>query len=222
MAIVRLENISRIYHEGERDQVQALRDISIELEAGSMCAITGPSGSGKSTLLHILAGLDRPTSGNYYYQNQLMNRLKDREICRLRNTEIAVIMQDYGLLSYDTVLGNVMLPAVIGKRDSRETLAAAKDILNQLGIGELSEKKVSELSGGERQRVAVARSLLMNAKLILADEPTGALDTVSTDKLMDLFESVNQQGITIVIVTHDPQVAKRCPQQFRLVDGRIV
>ena len=222
MAIVRLENISRIYHEGERDQVQALRDISIELEAGSMCAITGPSGSGKSTLLHILAGLDRPTSGNYYYQNQLMNRLKDREICRLRNTEIAVIMQDYGLLSYDTVLGNVMLPAVIGKRDSRETLAAAKDILNQLGIGELSEKKVSKLSGGERQRVAVARSLLMNAKLILADEPTGALDTVSTDKLMDLFESVNQQGITIVIVTHDPQVAKRCPQQFRLVDGRIV
>lgn len=222
MAIVRLENISRIYHEGERDQVQALRDISIELETGSMCAITGPSGSGKSTLLHILAGLDRPTSGNYYYQNQLMNRLKDREICRLRNTEIAVIMQDYGLLSHDTVLGNVMLPAVIGKRDSRETLAAAKDILNQLGIGELSEKKVSELSGGERQRVAVARSLLMNAKLILADEPTGALDTVSTDKLMDLFESVNQQGITIVIVTHDPQVAKRCPQQFRLVDGRIV
>ena len=222
MSIVRLENISRIYHEGERDQVQALRDISIELEAGSMCAITGPSGSGKSTLLHILAGLDRPTSGNYYYQNQLMNRLKDREICRLRNTEIAVIMQDYGLLSYDTVLGNVMLPAVIGKRDSHETLAAAKDILNQLGIGELSEKKVSELSGGERQRVAVARSLLMNAKLILADEPTGALDTVSTDKLMDLFESVNQQGITIVIVTHDPQVAKRCPQQFRLVDGRIV
>ncbi|MBQ6240682.1 MAG: ABC transporter ATP-binding protein [Firmicutes bacterium] len=222
MAIVRLGKISRIYHEGERDQVQALRDISIELETGSMCAITGPSGSGKSTLLHILAGLDRPTSGNYYYQNQLMNRLKDREICRLRNTEIAVIMQDYGLLSYDTVQGNVMLPAVIGKRDSRETLAVAKDILNQLGIGELSEKKVSELSGGERQRVAVARSLLMNAKLILADEPTGALDTVSTDKLMDLFESVNQQGITIVIVTHDPQVAKRCPQQFRLVDGRIV
>lgn len=221
MALIRLENISKRYHEGERDEVRALQDVFMRLEQDTLCAITGPSGSGKSTLLHILAGLDQPTSGDYYFQEKQMGKLSDAEICRLRNTEIAVILQDYGLLTYDTVMGNVMLPAMIGRRDTQKMRAEASHILERLGLSEMADKKVSELSGGERQRTAIARALLMKAKVILADEPTGALDTAATEKLMDLFEEIHEQGVAIVIVTHDPQVAKRCPLRYRLVDGRL-
>lgn len=186
-----------------------------------MVAITGPSGSGKSTLLHIIAGIDSPSSGEYRFCGKLVSDMSDKERCRIRNQKIGMIMQDFGLLGNDTVLRNVCLPEVIGGRYNRKFENKAKKILSAVGLSGLEQKKTNQLSGGQRQRVAIARALAMDAKVIIADEPTGALDSENTDSLMDLLLELNRQGITIIIVSHDPKVAMRCPIRYRIEDGRI-
>ena len=212
----RFENVSFAYNETE-----VLKNVSFEIKPGTVSAIVGPSGSGKSTLLHIIAGIDSPSSGEYRFCGKLVSDMSDKERCRIRNQKIGMIMQDFGLLGNDTVLRNVCLPEVIGGRYNRKFENKAKEILSAVGLSGLEQKKTNQLSGGQRQRVAIARALAMDAKIIIADEPTGALDSENTDSLMDLLLELNRQGITIIIVSHDPKVAMRCPIRYRIEDGRI-
>lgn len=185
-------------------------------------AISGPSGSGKSTLLHILAGIDRQTDGSYLFDGKDISKMSDRQKSRLRNREIGIVMQDFGLLDVETVIRNVCLPQIIGNTYNREVKAGAKEMLSLVGMEKYLDKKVNQLSGGQKQRVAIARALNMNAKVIIADEPTGALDSENTESLMRLLQKLNETGITMIIVTHNPVVAKMCKKRYVLTDGKLV
>ena len=187
-----------------------------------MVAISGPSGSGKSTLLHILAGIDRQTDGSYLFDGKDISKMSDRQKSRLRNREIGIVMQDFGLLDGETVIRNVCLPQIIGNNYNREVKAGAKEMLSLVGMEKYLDKKVNQLSGGQKQRVAIARALNMNAKVIIADEPTGALDSENTESLMRLLQKLNETGITMIIVTHNPVVAKMCKKRYVLTDGKLV
>lgn len=214
-----LNNINKIYNEGKPNQVNALKNLSMTIGQGELVAITGPSGSGKSTLLHIIAGLDVPSSGTYFFKNMDMATASDKNRSKIRNKDIGIVLQDFGLLGEETVLFNVSLPLIIGKRNYKESQKRAKKALSKLGILDLSNKPVNQLSGGQQQRVAIARALVTNSSLILADEPTGALDSENTQALIDLFKELNQQGITIIIVTHNPKVAQECHTIYSITDG---
>ncbi len=219
MVMVKLSGINKIYNPGRQNKVHALRDVDLEVAQGDFISITGPSGSGKSTLLHILAGLDTPTSGTYHFEDVDVTKASDKLKCALRNREIGVVLQDFGLLGDDTALENVCLPLVVSRVSRKTAFERGRAALEQLGIAELAGKKVNQLSGGQRQRVAVARALVQNAKLLLADEPTGALDTGNTEALMDLLEKLNASGLAIIVVTHNMAVARRAPISYRIVDG---
>ena len=219
--MISLKGVSKVYNMGKGTETRALRDVDLQVFDGDFISITGPSGSGKSTLLHILAGLDRQTAGEYLFDGVDMARASDSLRCRLRNQRIGIVLQDFGLLGDDTALENVMLPLVIGGVRGREARARAKSVLEEVGICELSGKRVNELSGGQRQRVAVARALVHDAKLLLADEPTGALDSGNASALMDLFERLNAGGLTIITVTHNMAVAERAATSYSIVDGVI-
>lgn len=213
--------VNKIYNRGEATEVHALRDVDFSVCAGDMIAITGPSGSGKSTLLHIIAGIDKPTSGKYFYKGQDVSQMSDRQKCHLRNKEISLVMQDFGLLASETVVRNICLPQIIGNTYSKATVKRAMEMLDIVGLADVAPKPVNQLSGGQRQRVAIARALTMNADVILADEPTGALDSRNSESLMELFKRVNENGTTMIIVTHNQYVANCCKKQFRLIDGQL-
>lgn len=219
--MIQLQKVNKIYNQGTTTAVHALKDVDLTICDGEMIAITGPSGSGKSTLLHILAGIDAPTSGQYTFHTQDVVRMSDREKCKLRNSKIGLIMQNFGLLGNESVLRNVCLPQIIGNTYNKATVAHAKEMLSAVGLADLAAKPVNQLSGGQKQRVAIARALTMKAEIILADEPTGALDSQNTMELMKLFEEINSKGVTIVLVTHNNLVAERCQKQYRIVDGQI-
>ena len=214
--MIKMEKINKIYNQGKSSQVHALKDVDFNVNAGDMVAISGPSGSGKSTLLHILAGIDRQTDGRD------ISKMSDRQKSRLRNREIGIVMQDFGLLDVETVIRNVCLPQIIGNTYNREVKAGAKEMLSLVGMEKYLDKKVNQLSGGQKQRVAIARALNMNAKVIIADEPTGALDSENTESLMRLLQKLNETGITMIIVTHNPVVAKMCKKRYVLTDGKLV
>ena len=217
--MIQLETINKIYNSGKSSSVHALKNLSLCIQPGDMISITGPSGSGKSTLLHILSGIDTPTSGRYLFEDMDVSKMSDREKCRLRNQNIGIIMQDFGLLGHESVLRNVCLPQIIGHRYNRQTVEKARQMLAMVGLAELEKKPVNQLSGGQRQRVAIARALTIDAKILLADEPTGALDTQNTESLIALLRKLNQSGLAIVIVTHDPLVAAQCPTSYLIQDG---
>ncbi len=217
--MITLKDVSKNYNVGKQTEVRALRDANLEVADGDFISVTGPSGSGKSTLLHILAGLDAPTSGTYFFKDIDVTKASDKVKCGLRNRQIGIILQDFGLLGDDTALENVCLPLTIGGMRRKQALERGKSVLEQVGIAELAEKRVNQLSGGQRQRVAVARALVQNASLLLADEPTGALDSRNTSSLMDLFEALNASGMTIIIVTHNIAAAQRTPISYSIIDG---
>ncbi len=219
--MISLKGVSKVYNPGKGTEVQALRDVCLQVRKGDFISITGPSGSGKSTLLHIMAGLDTPTGGEYLFEDVDVARASDRVRCRLRNREIGIVLQDFGLLGDDTALENVALPLIIGGVRMREAKSRSERVLEEVGIAELAAKRVNQLSGGQRQRVAVARALARDAKLLLADEPTGALDSGNAKALMDLFERLNAGGLTIITVTHNMAVAERTPISYSIVDGMI-
>lgn len=219
--IIELIGINKYYNRGKDIEIKALDDVNLQIDDGDMIAITGPSGSGKSTLLHIIAGIDKPTEGVYLYNGDDIWKLNDSARCNMRNKQIGVVLQDYGLLGNDTVLRNVCLPLIINGKYDKEVKIKAKKILEELNIGDFANKKANQLSGGQRQRVAIARALVMDAEIIIADEPTGALDSENTKNLMDLFADLNKKGITIIIVTHDDMVAAACKKQFKLIDGKL-
>lgn len=216
-----LKDVSKIYNQGKANETQALQHVTLTIKKGDMVAITGPSGSGKSTLLHIIAGIDAQTSGVYEYDGNDVQKMSDRGKCELRNKKIGIILQDFGLLGNDTVLRNICLPEIIAGTYKKSFDKKVRVLLQQVGLEGLEHKKVNQLSGGQRQRVAICRALAMDAEVIVADEPTGALDLSNTESLMDLLERLNKQGITVIIVTHDPYVANRCTMEYVIEDGKL-
>ncbi len=202
-----------------RMELAALRGISLRIDKGEMVSIIGPSGSGKSTLMNIIGCLDKPTSGQYRLEGTEVNKLNDNELAEIRNRKIGFIFQSFNLLPRTTALANVELPLIyVGARNRRER---ASQVLESVGLAHRAKHRPSELAGGEQQRVAIARALINNPLLILADEPTGNLDTQTSKEIMLLFKQLNQQGITIVLVTHEADIAAYTQRTIRMRDGQI-
>jgi putative ABC transport system ATP-binding protein len=203
-------------------EVEALRGVSLEIEKGEYISIMGPSGSGKSTLMHILGCLDTPTRGEYYLEDKRVSDYTDMELARIRNQFIGFVFQNFNLLTRLSALDNVALPLIYAGVSKKERIERAKEILTRVGLKDRMNHRPNELSGGECQRVAIARALVNNPKIIFADEPTGNLDTKTGKEIMELFDELHREGNTIVLVTHDPNIAMYAKRIVKLMDGRIV
>jgi putative ABC transport system ATP-binding protein len=219
--MIELRGVSRTFDVGGRP-VHALIDVSEAIAPGEHVAVMGPSGSGKSTLLHILGCLDRPTAGSYRLGGREVAGLDEPELSRIRRHEIGFVFQFFHLVPRLTALENVELPMVFAGVPRPERRARAGRALQSVGLAERAAHRPDQLSGGERQRVALARATVMGPRLLLADEPTGNLDTASGDQVLDVLESMNAAGLTLIVVTHDPRVARRSGRVLVMVDGRIV
>ena len=216
--LVRLEGVRKIYRRG-RTEVRALDGVNLEIRRGEWLAVTGPSGSGKSTLLHVVGLLDRPTEGRCLLEGRDTGALDDAEASRLRGRSIGFVFQDFHLLPEETALRNVMLPLLYaGAAGARER---AREALATVDLTHREDHRPGELSGGEQQRVAIARALVKEPLLVLADEPTGNLDTVTGERILDLLEALHRRGITLVVVTHEPAVAGRAQRRVEVRDGKI-
>ncbi len=220
-SVISLRGVSRIYSTG-RLQVPALLDVDLDVAPGEFLAVVGPSGSGKSTLMHILGCLDRPTAGSYRLAGTSVAELADDDLARLRSRTIGFVFQSYNLLPRTTALENVAAPLLYQGVDRKTRLARAAASLERLGLGDRLAHEPNELSGGEQQRVAVARALVTDPALLLADEPTGNLDSASGAEVMRLFDELHEQGRTLVLITHDHEVAARARRQVHVRDGRLV
>ena len=219
--IVEADRVTKIYNMG-KVQVTALDSVSLQIEEGDFLAIMGPSGSGKSTLMNLIGCLDKPTSGELKINGSNVSSLSERQLARLRGEHIGFVFQMFNLIPRISALHNVLLPMSFTKAISRsERMRRAKMLLESVGLAERMHHMPSELSGGERQRVAIARALANDPKIILADEPTGNLDTKTGRSILELFRELNQQGRTIVVVTHDPDVASFAKRIIKLIDGRV-
>jgi putative ABC transport system ATP-binding protein len=219
--MIAIHDLWRTYHVGDTD-VHALRAVSLEIDEGGYLALMGPSGSGKSTLLHILGCLDRPTKGSYAFAGQDVSSLSDRERTRLRQDEIGFVFQFFHLLPRLTAQGNVELPLLFAGVPRADRRARATRALEAVGLSDRMKHRPDQLSGGQRQRVAIARAVVMEPRLLLADEPTGNLDRAAAVEVMDLLATMNRDGQTVVLVTHDPEVADRARTIVRMDDGAIV
>jgi putative ABC transport system ATP-binding protein len=220
-AIARLEAVSKTYEMGEIE-VHALNEVSFAAHAGEMVAIMGASGSGKSTLLNILGTLDRPSAGRYFLDDEPVEHLDEYALARLRNHKIGFVFQAFNLLARDSALGNVELPMIYAGLRSGERRKRALAALERVGLGDRVDHLPNQLSGGQQQRVSIARAIVNEPLLLLADEPTGALDTATTRQVMELFCDLHAQGMTIVVVTHDPNIAEYAQRVVRFQDGVIV
>ena len=220
-ALLELRDIRRSYPSGEGN-VEVLKGITLSIAAGEMVAIVGASGSGKSTLMNILGCLDKPTSGTYRVAGTDVARLNGDELARLRREHVGFIFQRYHLLSHLTAAQNVEVPAVYAGAERKARLARAHELLIRLGLGDRAEYQPSQLSGGQQQRVSIARALMNGGEVILADEPTGALDSRSGEEVMGILHQLKAQGHTVIIVTHDPQVAAQAERVIEIHDGEIV
>ena len=221
--MIEIKNLVKIYNKGKTNEFCALKGIDLSIEEGEMVAIIGKSGAGKSTLLHILAAIDSYDKGSYLVDGVSVGDLKEKERARFRNQKMGIVMRDYALIDEYTIEENVQIPLIFGKVKGndvrREKIMTA---LENVGLAELAKKPVRQLSGGQKQRVAIARALVNNPTFLLADEPTGALDSKTSGEIMDVFEKLNQGGKTVIIVTHDMEVAARCGRVIEISDGEIV
>lgn len=218
---IRLTGVKKIYQVGD-SVVAALAGLDLHIEKGEFAAIMGPSGSGKSTLMNIIGCLDRPTEGSYLLDGEEVARLGDDELAYTRNRKIGFVFQNFNLLSKISALENVALPLVYAGVDKKTRLGRAAELLDSVGLGERANHLPNELSGGQRQRVAIARALVNDPKILMADEPTGNLDTKSSIEIMELFTALHKSGKTIILVTHEPDIATYAGRQLMVRDGLLV
>ena len=220
--MITLENVHKIYNPKKANEFEALKGVSLTIEDGEMVAIIGKSGAGKSTLLHILACIDSYESGDYKIDDTLVKNLSEKQYAQIRNEKIGMVMQDFALVDDFTCLENVLLPLDFAKhkKPNRKELALAA--LKSVSMDSMAKKPVNKLSGGQKQRVAIARAIVNQPSMVLADEPTGALDSKTAEEIMHVFKELNHQGKTVVIVTHDMGVAKQCDRLIEISDGKIL
>ena len=219
--LMELKGVSKTFFPRKPNEVHALQEVNLRVEKGEMIAVTGPSGSGKSTLLHILSLLDLPSCGAYYYNGQNVGELPEAKRAALRGAKIGLVLQDYGMIKELTAEQNAEIPLVILGKKREETKAAVKEALEKVGLSDKLHVKAALLSGGEQQRVAIARVIASGAEVILADEPTGALDSATTKEIMDLLKELNAEGKTVIVVTHNQFVASVCTRKIRILDGKL-
>lgn len=219
-AVIEIQALERHFRLGQTT-VRALAGVNLRIDEGEYLAIIGPSGSGKTTLMNLLGCLDTPTTGRYFLDGQEVSTLPDDQLSHVRNQKIGFVFQTFNLLPRATALENVALPLVYAGVARKERWAKAERALQRVDLASRLDHRPDQLSGGQRQRVAIARALVNDPKLLLADEPTGNLDTRTGAEIVKLFESLNQDGVTVVLVTHDPELARRTRRQVRIVDGQI-
>ena len=222
--MIEIDNIYKIYNKGKVNEFTALKGVSLRISEGEMVAVIGKSGAGKSTLMHIIGCIDDFEQGKYYLNGQDVSKLNEKKRAIIRNRDIGIVLQDFALMENYTVIENVLMPLFFskdaGNRRVREE--KAKDILSQLEMDEIMDKKVNKLSGGQKQRVAIARAMINNPKVLLADEPTGALDVKTSLEIMNVFKKLSAKGTTVIIITHDMEVANECNRVIEICDGNIV
>lgn len=218
--VIRTKGLQKIYKMG-KVKVPALKGVDLEIREGELSAIMGPSGSGKSTLMHILGCLDTATNGRYILKDKEVSKIKKRKLAQIRNKQIGFVFQTFNLLPHINIQKNVEMPLMYSGIHSKQRAKRAIKVLEEVGLGNRLKHKPNELSGGQRQRVAIARALVNNPSIILADEPTGNLDTTSGKDILSIFSELNEKGHTIIIVSHDPVVAKRANRIIYLKDGLI-
>jgi putative ABC transport system ATP-binding protein len=218
--IIETNNLKRLFQVGS-ETVEALKGINLSVEKGEFVSIMGPSGSGKTTLMNIIGCLDTPTQGTYYLNNQLVNELDDDELASIRNKEIGFVFQSFHLLAKNSALNNVMLPMKYAGVKESEAEKRAINVLDKVGLSDRTSHAPSELSGGQQQRVAIARALVNNPSIIFADEPTGNLDSQTGDDVMNLFKELNNQGQTIILITHEEDIARQSKRIINIRDGLI-
>ena len=219
--IIELQDLHKIYGSGELE-VHALKDINLTINPGEYCSIMGASGSGKSTMMNVIGCLDRPTRGIYQLDGDNVANMNDQALAGIRNKKIGFVFQQFHLLPQVSALDNVMLPMVYANIKQAERKSRAAAALEKVGLGNRMNNKPSQLSGGQQQRVAIARAIVNNPVLLLADEPTGALDTKTTQEILDIFSDLNSQGMTVVMVTHEPEVARTTQRVVWFRDGEII
>ncbi|PIR43197.1 macrolide ABC transporter ATP-binding protein [candidate division WWE3 bacterium CG10_big_fil_rev_8_21_14_0_10_32_10] len=219
--LIKVKNVSKIYTTGDV-KTKALDNVSFSVKKGEFLAIVGPSGSGKSTLMHILGALDIPTSGEYVLNEKNVENMKDDDLAEIRNKEIGFIFQSYNLLARTSALKNVILPMSYAGVPKKERVERAKKVLGIVDLEDKLNNAPNQLSGGQKQRVAIARALVMKPSILLADEPTGNLPTSQSHEILNIFKDLNKEGHTIILITHEEDIAKRAHRVITLVDGKIV
>lgn len=219
--LIKIDKINKKHYLGE-NTLHVLQDIDLEISLGEFTAIIGPSGSGKSTLMNILGCLDRPTSGSYYLHGEDVSNLTDDQLAEVRNRRIGFVFQSFNLLPRISAQENVAMPLIYAGIDGKERMERAARLLTRVGLGDRMHHKPNELSGGQRQRVAIARALVNDPSIIMADEPTGNLDSKSSVEIMEIFRELNAADKTIILVTHDPEVAQQAKRVVTVRDGKII
>lgn len=221
--MIQTKNLSKIYNEGKSNECRALDSVNLEIKDGEFVAIMGKSGSGKSTLMHLIAGVDYPTSGQVEIDGKEINKLSEKQLSQFRNKEVGIIMQQFFLIEECSVIENVRMPLDFSKEKIKDKDERAVKLICQMGLKDYVKKKVRELSGGEKQRVAIARALVNDPEILLADEPTGSLDSENSDNIMQLMQRINQKfNKTIIVITHEKDIAKYCDRLIVLSDGKII
>ena len=220
-AMIRCENLTKIYNPGE-NEIRALDNVSFDIEDGEFIAIVGASGSGKSTLMNMLGGLDKPTTGTVRIAGKSLSEMSGKQLAKFRNATIGFVFQQFQLLAKKSALQNTQLPLIYRRPREANMDARARESLARVGLGDRVGHKPTQLSGGQQQRVAIARALVGNPKLLLADEPTGALDSVTSEDVMSLLKDLNRQGLTVIIITHDHEVAAVADRVVTFKDGQIL
>lgn len=222
--MIEIKNLYKTYNYGKPNAFEALKGVSLTINDGEMVAIIGKSGAGKSTLMHILGCIDDFEKGQYIFNGKDISKVNEKKSAAIRNSEIGIVLQEFALMEQYTVLENVIMPLFFtpksGRRSEKEKRAL--EILKRLEMDEYAHKKVNKLSGGQKQRVAIARAMINNPSVLLADEPTGALDVKTTDEIMKVFRNLNKNGTTVIIITHDMEVAGMCDRIIEISDGKII